>query len=145
MPTRSDRNDELKRAHGFGVAGFNKKDRSITFECWSRFSKVSEGDQAQFLGWPVTFKMTQNDGRKVKGWLPKLTFTQPKQVVQVINEKTKEISYTVRVKGRNFQPKVYENGNYSVKFGSDQTNKFALQNVPSSAKVKAAGSKKINL
>ena len=140
-----DRNDELKRADGFGVARFNKKDRSITFECWPRFSKVSDGDQAQFPGWPVTFKMTQNDGRKVKGWLPKLTFTQPKQVVQVINEKTKEILYTVRVKGKNFQPKVYENGNYSVKFGPDQPSKFALQNVPSSAKAKAAGSKKINL
>lgn len=140
-----DRNDELKRADGFGVARFNKKDRSITFECWPRFSKVSDGDQAQFPGWPVTFKMTQNDGRKVKGWLPKLTFTQPKQVVQVINEKTKEILYTVRVKGKNFQPKVYENGNYSVKFGPDQPSKFALHNVPSSAKAKAAGSKKINL
>ena len=140
-----DRNDELKRADGFGVARFNKKDRSITFECWPRFSKVSDGDQAQFPGWPVTFKMTQNDGRKVQGWLPKLTFTQPKQVVQVINEKTKEILYTVRVKGKNFQPKVYENGNYSVKFGPDQPSKFALQNVPSSAKAKAAGSKKINL
>ena len=140
-----DRNDELKRADGFGVARFNKKDRSITFECWPRFSKVSDGDQAQFPGWPVTFKMTQNDGRKVKGWLPKLTFTQPKQVVQVINEKTKEILYTVRLKGKNFQPKVYENGNYSVKFGPDQPSKFALHNVPSSAKAKAAGSKKINL
>jgi len=116
----------------------------ITFECWPRFSKVSDGDQAQFPGWPVTFKMTQNDGRKVQGWLPKLTFTQPKQVVQVINEKTKEILYTLRIKGKNFQPKVYDHGNYSVKFGSDQPRKFALQNVPSSAKAKAAGSKKIN-
>ena len=139
-----DRNDELKRADGFGVARFNKKDRMITFECWPRFSKVSDGDQAQFPGWPVTFKMTQNDGRKVQGWLPKLTFTQPKQVVQVINEKTKEILYTLRIKGKNFQPKVYDHGNYSVKFGSDQPRKFALQNVPSSAKAKAAGSKKIN-
>ena len=140
-----DRNDELKRADGFGVARFNKKDQSITFECWPRFSKVSNGDQAQFPGWPVTFKMTQNDGRKVQGWLPKLTFTQPKQVVQVINEKTNEILYTVRVKGKSFQPKVYEKGNYSVKFGPDRPSKFALQNVLSSAKAKAAGSKKINL
>ena len=139
-----DRNDELKRADGFGVARFNKTDRMSTFECWPRFSKVSDGDQAQFPGWPVTFKMTQNDGRKVQGWLPKLTFTQPKQVVQVINEKTKEILYTLRIKGKNFQPKVYDHGNYSVKFGSDQPRKFALQNVPSSAKAKAAGSKKIN-
>ena len=37
-------------------------------------------------------KMTQNDGRKVKGWLPKLTFTKPNPVVQVIEDKTKESS-----------------------------------------------------
>ena len=43
-----DRNNELKRADGFGIARFNKKNRSVTFECWPRFSKVSNGDQAQF-------------------------------------------------------------------------------------------------
>ena len=69
-----DRNNELKRADGFGVARFNKRNRTITFECWPRFAKVSDGDKAQFAGWPVTVKMAQNDGRKVTGWLPKLTF-----------------------------------------------------------------------
>ena len=58
-----DRNDELKDGR-FRGGPVQQKDRSITFECWPRFSKVSDGDQAQFPGWPVTFKMTQNDGRK---------------------------------------------------------------------------------
>ena len=102
-----DRNNELKRADGFGVARFNKKDRSITFECWPRFAKVSDGDKAQFPGWPITVKMTQNDGRKVKGWLPKLNFSKANPVVQVINDKSKEVLYTVRVQGKSFQPKVY--------------------------------------
>ena len=118
-----DRSDELKRADGFGVALFNKKTRSITFQCWPRFSKVSEGDKAQFPGWPVTFRMSDNDGRKVKGWLPKLNFSKPNLVVQIIKEATNEILYTVRVKGRRFQPKVYDSGNYTIKVGKDLPNK----------------------
>ena len=114
-----DRSDELKRADGFGVARFNKKNRTVTFECWPRFSKVSDGDQAQFSGWPVTFKMTQNDGRKIKGWLPKLSFSKPNPVVQVLNDKTKEVLYTVRVQGRNFHPKTYSMDPHSVRLGKD--------------------------
>ena len=115
-----DRSDELKRADGFGVARFNKKNRTVTFECWPRFCKVSDGDQAQFPGWPVTFKMSENDGRKVKGWLPRLTFSKPNPVVQVINDETKDVLYTLRVQGKNFQPKVYSMDSHSVRIGKDR-------------------------
>jgi hypothetical protein len=114
-----DRNNELKRADGFGVARFDKKNRTITFECWPRFAKVSDGDKAQFPGWPVTLKMTQNDGRNVMGWLPKLSFSKPNPVVQVINDKTKDILYTVRIQGKTFQPKVYSMDPHSVRVGKD--------------------------
>ncbi len=124
-----DRSDELKRADGFGVARFNKKNHTITFECWPRFSKVTEGDKAQFPGWPVTFKMSQNDGRKIKGWLPKLSFNKPSPVVQVIEEKTGNILYTLRIKGRNFQPKVYSTGKHSIKAGTDTAQKIISQSL----------------
>ncbi|MBD37003.1 MAG: hypothetical protein CMI28_02865, partial [Opitutae bacterium] len=135
-----DRSDELKRADGFGVARFNKKNRTVTFECWPRFSKVSDGDQAQFPGWPVTFKMSENDGRMVKGWLPKLSFSKPNPVVQVINDKTKEVLYTVRVQGKSFQPKVYSMDPHSVRVGKDTPKNPLLANArpkkePKKAKV----------
>ena len=121
-----DRNNELKRADGFGVARFNKKDRTITFECWPRFAKVSDGDKAQFPGWPITVKMTQNDGRKVKGWLPKLNFSKANPVVQVINDKSKEVQYTVRVQGKSFQPKVYSSDPHTVKVGKNSPKKLVF-------------------
>ena len=135
-----DRSNELKRADGFGVARFNKKIRTVTFECWPRFSKVSDGDQAQFPGWPVTFKMSENDGRMVKGWLPKLSFSKPNPVVQVINDKTKEVLYTVRVQGKSFQPKVYSMDPHSVRVGKDTPKNPLLANArpkkePKKAKV----------
>ena len=133
-----DRKDELKRADGFGVAKFNKKNRTITFECWPRFAKVSDGDKAQFPGWPVTVKMAQNDGRSVQGWLPRLSFSKPNPVVQVINEKTGEVLYTVRVQGKSFQPKVYSMDPHSVRVGKDSPNKPLLANASPSKDRQAA-------
>ena len=140
-----DRSDELKRADGFGVALFNKKTRSITFQCWPRFSKVSEGDKAQFPGWPVTFRMSDNDGRKVKGWLPKLNFSKPNLVVQIIKEATNEILYTVRVKGRSFQPKVYDSGNYTIKVGKDLPNKVVESKLSPVKDSKRADTREVSL
>ena len=113
------RQNELKRADGFGVARFNKRNRTITFECWPRFAKVTDGDKAQFAGWPVTVKMADNDGREIIGWLPKLVFSEKNQVVQIENLKTKEILYTVRINGTTFQPKVYSMDPHEVRLGKN--------------------------
>ena len=113
------RQNELKRADGFGVARFNKRNRTITFECWPRFAKVTDGDKAQFAGWPVTVKMADNDGREIMGWLPKLVFSKKNQVVQIKNLKTKEILYTVRINGTTFQPKVYSMDPHEVRLGKN--------------------------
>lgn len=113
------RQNELKRADGFGVARFNKRNRTITFECWPRFATVTDGDKAQFAGWPVTVKMADNDGREIMGWLPKLVFSKKNQVVQIENLKTKEILYTVRINGTTFQPKVYSMDPHEVRLGKN--------------------------
>jgi len=113
------RQNELKRADGFGVARFNKRNRTITFECWPRFATVTDGDKAQFAGWPVTVKMADNDGREIMGWLPKLVFSKKNQVVQIKNLKTEEILYTVRINGTTFQPKVYSMDPHEVRLGEN--------------------------
>ena len=122
------RQNELKRADGFGVARFNKRNRTITFECWPRFAKVTEGDKAQFAGWPVTVKMSHNDGRKIMGWLPKLVFPKKNQVVQIKNLKTEEILYTVRINGNTFQPKVYSMDPHEVRHGKNGPKNQLLTN-----------------
>lgn len=138
-----DRNDELKRADGFGVARFDKKKRTTTFECWPRFAKVTDGDGAQFAGWPVTVKMEDNDGRKPRAWLPKLKFSDPYPVVQVIEDATGEILYTVRARGKTFQPPVYATGKYTVKAGADRPEKAVLSGETASATKEAAGEREV--
>ncbi|MFP6907156.1 MAG: metallophosphoesterase family protein [Verrucomicrobiota bacterium] len=119
------RGDEKQRADGYGIVRFDKKARTVTLECWPRFSDVSDGDKAQFAGWPITFKTSENDGRKAIGTLPAL-----KQggVVQVVNESDGEILYTVREKA-GFKPPVYAVGTYTIKLGPDRPGKVLMRGV----------------
>ncbi|MEN3941221.1 metallophosphoesterase family protein [Prosthecobacter sp. SYSU 5D2] len=137
--------DEKQRADGYGVVKFNKKDRKITFECWPRFSDAKEGDKAQFPGWPITVDMAANDGRKVAGYLPELKFEgAANPVVQVIEDSTGDILYTVRVQGSSFQPKVYAPGSYTVKVGRDKPEGSTLT-ATAETDAEKAGQKSITL
>ena len=116
-----DRMNEEKRADGYGIVRFNKSERTTTFECWHRFADVRDGDQAQFPGWPITIRMADNDGRAPVGWLPQVVVegtTSP--VIQVIEEATGEIVYTVRASSNRFRPPVYSPGKYTIKIGRDR-------------------------
>ncbi len=116
-----DRNDVQKRGDGYGIIRFYKTKQTVTFECWPRFSDVRNGDTGQFPGWPVTFSMRDNDGRKPTGWLPELHFPKSDSaVVQVVDESTGEILYTVRTPSNRFRPPVYSNGPFTLKAGRDR-------------------------
>jgi len=112
------------RAAGFGVVRFNKKTRDITFECWPRNINVNDPKAKQYPGWPMTITQMDNYARKAVAWLGTLNFknvTNP--IVQVINESTGEIVYTLRIKGNTFQPKVFKKGVYTIKVGKDKLEK----------------------
>lgn len=113
--------DEKQRADGYGLVRFHRATRQITFECWPRFSDCSQGDKAQFPGWPITIHQADNDGRKPVAWLPLLKFQSAKNpVVQIIDETNGEIVYTVRITGSEYQPAVYRAGQYKVLWGQDR-------------------------
>lgn len=118
-----DRTDELKRGDGYGIARFNKHDRTVTLECWPRFCDVADGDKAQYPGWPLTVKMDDNDGRVPVGWLPELHIKNTRSaVVQVVAEATGEDLYTIRVDGPTFRAPVYADGKYTLHVGVNQPN-----------------------
>jgi hypothetical protein len=133
-----DRDDEHKRADGYGLVRFDKQLRTIKFECWPRFSDASLGDQAQFPGWPIRVNVEANDGREVKGFLPELIFENVVDpVVQVIAEESGEILYTVRVKGNRFQPRVYSQGKHTLKIGRDRPNVLTISSLEAKPKSEA--------
>jgi hypothetical protein len=135
--------NERQRADGYGLVRFDKANRRITFECWPRFSGAGGDDRAQFPGWPITVQMADNDGRKPAGWLPELLFEgAASPVVQVIEEKSGQILYTIRVRGERFQPRVYAPGKYTVKMGRDQASGPAIEGLVAADKA-AAGQRTV--
>ena len=74
-----------------------------------------------------------------------MIFTQPNPVVQVIKDQTGEILYTVRVKGKTYQPRVFSPGKYSVKSGINQADKIILSNTSAVQQKKGAETRKVEL
>jgi hypothetical protein len=122
--------DEKQRGDGYGLVRFNKTRRTVTFECWPRFAKVSDGDKAQYPGWPITVPMDENDGRQAAGWLPELVCQgAANPVVQVSEDATGEVLYTVRAPSNRFRPRVYGNGPHTVRIGTDKPDGPALRSL----------------
>jgi hypothetical protein len=55
-------------AAGHGIIRFNKKERTVTAECWPRLVDVTQPDARQFAGWPITTKIGKDGSSSV---LPK--------------------------------------------------------------------------
>ena len=82
-----------------------------------RPTRVSDKAAKPYPGWPFTFNQLDNYGREAVGYLPSLKINQPNQVVQVVEEKSGDVVYTLRVKGKSFQPKVFAKGKYTINVG----------------------------
>jgi hypothetical protein len=124
-PERTPNTDLLTtRAAGFGVVRFNKPDRTITFECWPR--NVDIETATQYDGWPKTISQFDNFAPNAELRLPEIRVSGAiNPVVQVIEEATGEIVYTIRARGETFTPKVLDPGQYTIRI-SDTVNTKAL-------------------
>lgn len=134
--------DERRRADGHGLVRFDTSNRRITFECWPRF-----GDGRQFAGWPITVGSEDNDGRTAKGWLPALVFEGVADpVVQVIDEASGEVLYSLRVRGARFEPPVFSTGGTStVRVGRDRPDATTLTGLEPAAERQAAEVRRVHL
>jgi hypothetical protein len=106
------------KASGYGLVRFNTKDRTITMECFKLLVDVSKPGEHQFPGWPKTIHMLDNYDRKSTGDLPAISVRGMKEpVVQVVDEKTKQVVYTLRLQGSDFRPMVFSKGPFTVHVG----------------------------
>jgi hypothetical protein len=125
---------------GYGIVKLNKKERTITMECWPRFADPDDPDHKQYDGWPKTIKQTDNYARTAVAYLPTIKvegLTDP--VVQVIDQSNAEIVYTLRIKGSSVRPKVFKHGYYTIRVGDPVAGPMRrLRDVPSLPKRKPA-------
>ncbi|MEX2044083.1 MAG: hypothetical protein WD941_01945, partial [Opitutus sp.] len=78
---------------------------------------VTQPGAGQYPGWPIAISQTDNYGRAAAAWLPRLRCNTLDPVVQVVDEANGEVVYTLRIKGREFSPKVFRDGSYTVRVG----------------------------
>jgi alkaline phosphatase D len=116
------------RAPGYGIIKLNKRSGMITLECWPRYADPVSMKDAQYPGWPVTLNMEDNYGRRATGWLPPIHVTglDRPPVIQVINEITGEIIYSLRIRDFSYQPPVFVDGSYTVHIGEPGTSMQSL-------------------
>lgn len=112
------------KASGFGLVTFHKEKGEITIDCYRLLidaANPQSGDQ--FAGWPKTIRVKDNYGRKAAAWLPTLEVTGlTNPVVQVVQEDSGDVVYTIRIRGNKFQPHVFAPGKYQVKVGDPDSN-----------------------
>ncbi len=136
-PTQEKGGDKLTtRAAGFGVVRIDKQTRDVTFICWPRNIDVEDKEAKPYPGWPFTFNQLDNYARAAIAYLPLLQINKPDQVVQVVEEKSGEVVYTLRIKGKSFRPKVFAKGKYTVHVGEGKNRKSmkGVQAIPKTTK-----------
>lgn len=126
------------RMPGYGIVKLTKSSRNITMECWPRYVDPENPETGtQYPGWPKTINMEDNYAKKAYRWLPTIKVTDVKNpVVQVILEETKEIIYTLRINGQQYNPKVFKDGKYTliVSDSDNEINKVFNGLIPSKVK-----------
>ena len=121
------------RATGFGMIRFNRDSRDITIECWPRVQDPKNSHPIQYPGWPIVINQLDNFDPPTDVFLPTLEIagtTDP--VIQIIDESSNKIVYTLRIKGNSFSPKVLAAGSYTVVISQPDENRFkTVRNIQS--------------
>lgn len=104
-----------ERAPGYGIVIFDRATRKITIANWPRWVDPAQPGAKPYPGWPITIDQTDN-GMPRKGFtLGRIDTGLTDPVLQVIDQGSGEIVYTLRIKGSSFEPKVFHAGVYTVK------------------------------
>ncbi len=115
------------RGDGYGLAYFNKGTGDVVFESWPRFADISQGDSAQFEGWPIRFNFNENDGRTPIGRLESIELPVEDAVVELTDADSGELIYCYRIKGKRFSAPVFAPGNYTLKAGKDRADTVLIE------------------
>ena len=99
-------------------------------ECWPRNVDITDPKTSQYPGWPKTISQFDNYNPTSWGKAGEITFNVADPVVEMTDEVSKEVLYTVRIKGKTFRPHLPKGTTFTLKAGrnaSDQTVATKLQ------------------
>lgn len=114
---------EVDKASGIGLVTFDKKNRTITIDCWPLLADTLKPG-TQFPGWPVTVGQMANYERAAPAQLPKLLIRgSERPVVQIVDEKSGDVVYTLRTPAVEWQPAVFAEGKYTIHLSDPEAGK----------------------
>ena len=105
----------MNRAPGYGIVTFDRKTRKITVANWPRWVDASKPDAKPYPGGPITIDQLDNGYPENGLALEEVKSAKATPVIQVIDESSHEIVYTLRIQGNTFTPRVRKPGTYTVK------------------------------
>jgi alkaline phosphatase D len=112
QPPKETMENLREKTSGFGLVKFDKKQRTITCECWP-FDGIGG---PQFDTWPVTSTVRDQYGRKGVAMLPKLKFADTDNaVIEVIDARSGELVYALRLNSTEWQPHTFAEGDYNLR------------------------------
>ena len=117
------------RNPGYGIVTFHRESHDITMTAWPSYAGPGgSGEEGlPYPGWPITIQQTDNYDRSAQGYLPEVSLIES-PVVQVINDSTGEIEYTIRPAGESFRPRIFDlNSTYTLRTGNPGTGVWNLQ------------------
>lgn len=103
------------RAPGYGIVEIERATRRITIANWPRYADPSRPAAKPYPGWPITIHQYDNGLSAAPFQLEPVTLTSHAPIVQVVEESSGHVLYTLRPEGRSFTPQVFHRGSYSVK------------------------------
>lgn len=125
-PHKRDREPALiyDRATGYGLVTFDKVQKQMHIECWPRYVDPEENPDGQYAGWPITISQQDNYAKAAVGTLPELDLSACQQpIVQVLDEHSGELIYSLRVREKRFRPRVFAKTKHMVRVWEDHANK----------------------
>lgn len=110
-----------QRAPGYGIIKFQRSERSIEFANWPRWVDASEPGAEPYPGWPIRIDQMASGLPSEYALEPIPAAGAEDPIVQVIDEATDEIVYTIRIKGSEFTPTTRRQGSYTVRVTDSAT------------------------
>lgn len=134
-PVRSGREPSLLHdlAPGYGIARFDRATRRVRLAAWPRWADPAAGE-APYPGWPVEFDQREGYARTPAAYLPVIEVSGMRDpVVQVVEERSGETIYTLRIAGTSFRPPVFAPGRYVIGVGEPGTARWTRRAVQAPA------------
>lgn len=104
-----------QRAPGYGIIKFKRSERTIEFANWPRWVDASETGAEPYPGWPIRIDQMASGLPSEYSLEPISAPGTEDPVVQVVDEASDEVVYTIRIKGNEFTPTTRRQGSYTVR------------------------------